>query len=116
MARQLDMVADLTLTINDEVVVIQGDGDTLVVDLPSVRAVRALVQPIRQYAPLRAGARRLAQGWGMTGVQVLVRLQGQPIATLAPGAGGWFARQLGYPALDIQPVGLFRALVRGKGR
>jgi hypothetical protein len=87
MALPLEVLADLELAVDGENVQIRGDGDRIVVDLPSLRAGRRLVT----HGPLATGdrERRLRQvneALRIAGITVDVRLGGDVIARIGEGA------------------------------
>jgi len=111
----LDVLADLQLAVDGEEISIRGDGDRLVVDLPSLRAGRRLLQsgpfaleteptPVTQLHEVLGGA----------GVSVEVRLQGDPIARMGAGAEpGLLSRALNLGAVELRPTrSVLRAMQR----
>lgn len=102
----LDVLADLQLAVDGEEISIRGDGDRLVVDLPSLRAGRRLVQsgpfaletdpdPMTQLHDALEG----------TGLSVEVRLQGDSVARMGAGADpGLLSRALNLGPVELQPA------------
>lgn len=111
----LDIFADLTVTIDEEDVVIRSDGGVLFVDLPSLRVAWKVIRPVRQYSQ----AQRLfntitqrAQGMNFT---ANIRLRGRTVATITPGEDpDWLSRWLGYETLNLKPLAAARAALTPK--
>ena len=111
----LEVLADLQLAVDGEEISIRGDGDRLVVDLPSLRAGRRLLRsgpfaletdpdPMTQLQDVLEG----------TGLSVEVRLQGDPVARMGPGINpGLLSRALNLGPVEVRPTGpLLRAMQR----
>lgn len=114
MARPLEVLADLQLAVDGEDIAIRGNGDRVVVDLPSLRAGRRLLTT----GPLAMGGHRrrteqLHDGLRQVGIGVEVRLQGEPVAQIGAGAqpGAW-ARLLNLGAIEIHPTRPLRRAAR----
>ena len=81
MALPLEVLADLQLAVDGEEIDIRGDGDRIVVDLPTLAAGRRLLS----HGPLAMGDReeqmqRVNEALGIAGLTVDVRLDGDVIA------------------------------------
>ncbi|MFP4229209.1 MAG: hypothetical protein ACLFTE_10325 [Salinivenus sp.] len=106
MALPIEVLADLQLAVDGEDISIQGDGDQIVVDLPSLRAGRRLVNS----GPFALGRRsdqmdRLHQALDVSGIGVVVRLRGESIARLGKGAEpGLLSRVLDLGAVEVRPA------------
>ncbi|MFO8100039.1 MAG: hypothetical protein R6T83_10535 [Salinibacter sp.] len=106
MALPIEVLADLQLAVDGEDIAIQGDGDHIVVDLPSLRAGRRLVSS----GPFALGRRsdqmdRLHQALDLSGIAVEVRLQGESIARLGKGARpGLLSQALNLGPVEIRPT------------
>ncbi|WP_435066803.1 hypothetical protein [Haloplanus sp. C73] len=95
----LDVDADLTLTVDGAAVSIRGYGDLVVVDAPSLAAVRALKRG-RTTAVLDPLLR--------ADVRLDVRVRGRSVARATPGRdAGPVARALGVDPLSVAFGGLF---------
>ena len=115
MSLPLDVLADLNLAVDGEDISIEGDGDRIVVDLPSLRAGRRLVNS----GPFALGRRsaqmnQLHRSLQGAGLSVEVRLQGDPIARVGAGAQpGLLSRALDLGAVEVRPA---QPLLRGLRR
>jgi len=111
MARPLEVLADLQLTVDGEDIAIRGNGDRVVIDLPSLRAGRRLLSA----GPLALGGHQrrteqLHDGLSQVGVGVEVRLRGEPVAQMGAGAQpGALARLLNLGAVEVHPTRPLRA-------
>lgn len=106
MALPIEILADLQLTVDGEDIEIRGDGDRIVVDLPTLRAGRRLVQsgPF-VLADREVQLNRLHTSMAAAGISVDVRLQGQSIARLGEGAQpGLTSRLLGLGKVEVRPT------------
>jgi hypothetical protein len=111
--RPLQVEADLTLTVDGEAVDVAGYGDLVVVEVPSLRALRELGRgaDLLEGLPLPAAAGAdLAAGADVT---VDVRVRGVSVARIEPGrSAGPLADLLGVAPARPSLVGLLRALLR----
>jgi hypothetical protein len=114
MARALSVLADLSLALDGEDVKIQGDGDRIVIDLPSFKAGRALLragpfaQQQRQAGLIQANA--LLQEAGLT---VDVRYAGEVIGRIgAEAQPSAVSRLLQVGGVEVRPTRSLRAAVR----
>lgn len=87
MALPLEVLADLQLAVDGEEIEIRGDGDRIVVDLPSLRAGRRLLS----HGPLAMGdqeqqVQRVNEALDIAGLTVDVRLDGDVIARVGAQA------------------------------
>ena len=93
----LDVFADLTLEVEDEIVRVKSAGAQIEVDVPSRHALRALLRApgirTRRFQLLRQASQRLRDA----GLSAEIRLGGRRIGRLGtyPEAG-WVARLLNY--------------------
>ena len=111
MSLPLEVLADLTLAIDGEDVQIRGDGDVLVVDVPSVRAARRLLSS----GPWSADVRKkrtdqFNEALRMAGITIDVRYKGEVVARLGSGAQPNAAsRLLQLTDIEVHPVKAVRA-------
>lgn len=97
MSEPLDVFADLTLTVDDAPVSIRGYGDLVVVDAPSLAAVRAL----------EAGTGAPLERLLTADVTLDVRVRGRSVARATPGGrAGPLGRALGVAPFSVAPGGL----------
>ena len=87
MALPLEVLADLQLAVDGEEVQIRGDGDRIVVDLPTLRAGRRLMT----HGPWATGnrersLRRINEALTITGITVDVRLDDDILARVGARA------------------------------
>ncbi len=114
MSRPLEVLADLQLAVDGEEISIRGEGDRLVVDLPSLRAGRRLVRS----GPFALETdpdpmTRLHDVLEGTGLSVEVRLQGDPVARAGAGAEpGLLSRALNLGPVELRPAQSVRRVVR----
>lgn len=113
MALPLEVLADLQLALDGEHIDIQADGDRIVVNLPSLRAGRRLLEaePIARW-PQRA-AQRAQETLDVAGLTVEVQLQGDVIAVMgAEAQPGSAARLLRLDGVELRPAQTLRQVVR----
>lgn len=106
MALPLEVLADLHLAVDGEDIQIRGDGDRIVVDLPTLRAGRRLLT----HGPLATGdrergLRRVNEALRIAGITVDVRLHGDTIARVGADAQpSGFARLLRLGDVEVRPA------------
>lgn len=106
MALPLEVLADLHLAVDGEDVEIRGDGDRIVVDLPTLRAGRRLLT----HGPLATGNRerslkRANEALRIAGLTVDIRLDGETIARAgAQARPSGIARLLQLGDIEVRPV------------
>lgn len=113
MARPLEVLADLELSVDGEPIDIRGTGDRIVVDLPTLRAGRRLLTsgPFVFNRPKRT--RQLHEALRVTELSVEVRLRGDPIAQIGKGAEpGSLSRLLNVEGVELKPTRPLRAAAR----
>jgi len=116
MSLPLEVLADLTLAIDGEDIQIQGDGEVVVVDLPSLRAGQRLLQS----GPWSGDVRRLRTEQFNTalrtaGITVEIRCRGETIARLGSRATpNAVARLLDFGEIELHPVKAIRAEARAR--
>lgn len=97
--RPLDVTADLTLSTAGGTVTVRGYGDLLVVEAPSLGALRALDGGSRT-GVLHALCRR-------SDVSVDLRVDGRSVARAGAGVeGGWLSRAVGVAPARLSLGGL----------
>ena len=87
MALPLEILADLQLAVDGEDIDIQADGERIVVDLPSLRAGRRVLEaePFSGGNRTRA-TRQVREALQVAGFTLEVRLNGAPMAIVGAGA------------------------------
>lgn len=116
MSLPLEVLADLTLAIDGEDIQIRGDGEVVVVDLPTIRAGRRLLQS----GPWSGEVRRLRTEQFNTalrtaGITVNVRYKGEVVARLGDQATpNAVARLLDFGAVELHPVKAIQAEARSR--
>lgn len=114
MARALNVLADLSLALEDEDIAIRGEGDRIIVDLPSLRAGQALLRagPFSQ-VQRRAGVAQANTVLREVGLTVDVRYAGEIVARLGTDARpNAVARLLNLGDVEVRPAQSLRAAVR----
>lgn len=114
MARALDVLADVSLALDNEDIAIRGNGDQIVVDLPSLGAGRALLQagPFSQMQR-RAGLARFNTVLRETGLTVDVRYRDETIVRLGADAQpNAVTRLLNLGEVEVHPARSLRAAAR----
>ncbi|PEN13829.1 hypothetical protein CRI94_07130 [Longibacter salinarum] len=112
----LEVLADLTLAIDGEDIQIQGDGDVVVVDLPSIRAGKRLLQA----GPWSGDVRRMRteqfnQALRTAGVTINVQYKGETIARLGETASpNAVAHLLDFGEVELHPVKALQAEARSR--
>lgn len=106
MALPIDVLADLRLSVDGEDINIRGEGDHLIVDLPSLRAGRRLVTT----GPFALGNRErkirsIHETLTLADISAEVRLQGDQIARFGAGAQpGAVSRFLNLGPVEVRPT------------
>jgi hypothetical protein len=114
MALPLEVFADLELEVDGAPIDISATGDRIVVDLPSLRAGRRLLdaKPLKGAARARAG-RRVQDALDLAGLTLEVRLRGDRIAVLGDGAQpGRLGALLGLGEVELRPAASLRGALR----
>jgi hypothetical protein len=114
----VDVEADLTLSVDGAAVTVRGYGDRVVVEAPSLSALRSVGDVLRD---LPAGGRgAVADVVGRADVAVDVRVRGASVARLGPGArAGALSRLAGVDPARVSVGGVVLAALRrfrGRGR
>lgn len=114
MALPLEVLADLQVAVDGEDVTVQADGDLVVVDLPSLRAGRRILDAYPLSPERRPRATdRLHDALQIAGLTVEVRLQGETVARIGEGAEpGRLARIFNFGAVEVRPASSLRATAR----
>jgi len=114
MARALSVLADLSLALDGEDIAIRGDGDRVIVDLPSVQAGRALLRAGPFSPPeRRAGLVRLNTVLRETELTVDVRYAGATVVRLGAAAQpNAVTRLLNLEGVEVHPARTLRAAIR----
>jgi len=111
MSLPLEVLADLTLAVDGEDIEIRGDGDLLVVDVPSVRAARRLLSsgPWPQ-AVRKKRADQFNTALRTAGITIDVRYKNEVVARLGAGAQpNAVSRVLKFSGVEVHPVKAVRA-------
>lgn len=114
MARALHVLADLSLALDDEDIAIRGDGDRIVVDLPSLAAGRKLLQA-GPFSPSqrRSGLAKVNTVLRETGLTIEFHYAGEAIARLGTEARpGAIAQALNLGDVEVRPAQSLRAAAR----
>lgn len=97
----LEILADLQLSVNGEPIDVRGDGDRVVIDLPTLRAGRTVINSGPFAGPnRRKRVEQLHEALSLAGITAEVRLRGDTIARI--GAGASPSRLM--KALNVGPV------------
>ncbi len=97
--KRLTVDADLDLTVDGHPVSITGRGQTLTVEVDSARTAWLLFQANR---PGRHLVRSITDTLDVFGIDVDVRVGGQPLVSVGPSAeGGRLAQALGLPSVAV---------------
>ncbi len=114
MARPLSVIADLSLDLDGEDIEIRGDGNRVIVDLPSLQAGRALFQagPFSRYGR-RAGLATMNVFLRETDLTVDVQYAGETVVRLGAAAKpNTVARLLNLGEIEVRPAKSVRAVFR----
>jgi len=112
MALPLEILADLQLTVDGESIDVQADGRYVVVNLPSLRAGRRLLdaEPLSRDG---RGPRQIREVLEVAGITLEIQLEGAPIAVLgAEAAPGRLSRALRLDGVELRPVSTLRQTLR----
>jgi hypothetical protein len=116
MARALSVLADLSLALDGEDVAIRGEGDRVIIDLPSLQAGRALFQagPFSSEGR-RAGLATLNVFLRETDLTVDVQYAGETVVRLgAQAQPNAVARLLNLGEIEVRPAKSVRAAFRSR--
>jgi hypothetical protein len=114
MARALNVLADLSLALDDENIAIRGEGDRIIIDLPSLRAGQALLRagPFSQ-GQRQAGFVKANAFLQETGLTIDVRYAGEVVGRLgAEARPSAVSRLLRISGVEVRPTPSLRAAVR----
>ena len=114
MALPFELLADLQLAVDGEKIDVWARGRRIVVDVPSLRAGRRLLeaQPLSG-DPRRRTTRRVQEALQAAGFTMEVQLEGAPIAVVGAGASpGRLARVLGLGGVEVRTASALRRAVR----
>jgi hypothetical protein len=111
MSLPLEVLADLTLAIDGEDLQIRGDGDVLMVDVPSVRAARRLLSSGPWSAEVRQKrVEQFNEALQVAGITIHVRYKGEVVALLgAQARPNAVARLFRFTGVEVHPVKAIRA-------
>ena len=112
MALPLEILADLQLTVDGESIDVRADGRHVVVNLPSLRAGRRLLdaEPLSRDG---RGPRRVQEALQVAGITLEVQLEGAPIAVIGAGASpGRLARALKLDGVELRLLSTVRQALR----
>jgi hypothetical protein len=114
MSLPLEVLADLTLAIDGEDLQIRGDGDVLVVDVPSVRAARRLMSSGPWSAEVRQKrVDQFNEALRMAGITINVRYKSEVVARLgAEAQPNAVSRLFRFTGVEVHPVKAVRAQAR----
>lgn len=113
MAPPLEVLADLRLAVDGEPVDVRGTGDHIVVDLPSVRAGRRLLNsgPFATH-PGRT-THQIHEALQEVELSAEVRLKGAPVAHIGTGAQpGMLGKMLGLEGAEVRLARPLRTAAR----
>jgi len=108
----LEVLADLQVTVDGESIDVQADGRQVVVNLPSLRAGRRVLdaEPLSREG---RGARRVQEALQVAGFTMEVQLEGTPIAVIgAEASPGRLARVLRLDGVELRPLPTLRQTIR----
>jgi hypothetical protein len=114
MARALSVLADLSLALDGEDIAIRGQGDRVIIDLPSLQAGRALFRagPFSRHGR-RAGLATLNVFLRETDLTVDVQYAGETVVRLgAQAQPNAVARLLNLGDIEVRPAKPVRAAFR----
>ena len=114
MARSIDVVADLLLTVDGADIPIRGTGDRIVVDLPDLRTGRRMLESGPFAAQERsAGVTRAHELLSAGGITLDVCLNGRVLARIGKEARpSAVARFLNLGDVEVRPTESVRAVAR----
>jgi len=114
MALPLDLFADLQLAVDGERIDLRARGKRIVVDVPSLRAARRLLEAQPLSDALRGRAtRRVQEALQGAGFTMEVQLNGAPVAVVGAGASpGRLARMMRLGGVELRPASTLRQAAR----
>lgn len=113
MSLPLEVLADLQLAVDGENIDIQADGDYIVVDLPSLRAGKRIVEaePISRWR--RAHSGRARRALDLVGLTLEVQLRGESIAVIgAEAEPSRIGQLLRLEGIELRPAQTLRQVAR----
>ena len=117
MASALDVVGNLMLEMGDASARVEARGDTIDVELPSLRAGYSILRRWPGGRGRREAIRRIHEGLIGAGLGLRIRVGPEVIGRLGVGArAGLASRLLGVDPLEIQVDGLLASRRRSSGR
>jgi len=113
MALPLEIVADLEVAVDGEPIDVRAAGDRIVVDLPSLRAGRRILDAQPLSGTRRRGPRRVQEMLQGAGLTMEVRLEGTTIAVVgAEATPGRLTRTLQLDGVELRPASILRQAAR----
>ncbi|MFB6247808.1 MAG: hypothetical protein ABEL97_04485 [Salinibacter sp.] len=114
MAPPLEILADLQLAVDGEDIDIQADGERIVVDLPSLRAGRRVLEAEPLSGDSRGRAtRQVREALQVAGFTLEVRLNGAPMAIIGADASpGRLGRLLRLEGVEVRAAPPLRDAAR----
>ena len=117
MPSALDVVGQLMLEMGDASARVEARGDTIVVELPSLRAGYSILRRWPGGRGRRDAIRRIHEGLVGAGLGLRIRVGPEAVGRLGVGAhAGLASRLLGVGPLEIQVDGLLASRRRPDGR
>ena len=116
MANALDVLGELMVEIGDSSVRVEARGDTIVVELPSLRAGYAILRRSPGGRGRGRTIRRVHDGLAGAGLRLEVRVGPSTIGVMGLGArSGLISRLLGVAPMEVQVGGLLAARRQARG-
>jgi hypothetical protein len=114
MSLPLEVLADLRLAVDGENIDIQADGERIVVDLPSLRAGRRILDAEPLSGAKRArSTRRIREALNLAGLTLEIQLAGETLALVGEQAQpGRLGRLLRVQGVEIRPRSTARQIAR----
>ena len=107
MPSPLDVDGQLSLEVGSATIRIEAQGDTLVIELPSLEAGREILKHLPKGGDTRTGLRRTHEGLVAVGLSLRIQIASKTIARLGVGARAGFASRLaGLDPLELDVGGL----------
>ncbi len=117
MPRTLDVVGQLMLEMGDASARVEARGDTIVVELPSLRVGYSILKRWPGGRGRRVAIRRIHEGFISAGLGLCIRVGPRMVGRLGVGArAGRASRLLGVGPLEIRFDGLLASRRRPGGR
>jgi hypothetical protein len=93
--RLLSVNADFTIDIEDQRVYVRGDGNSIVVEVPSVSLAFQMTRNLGAIKPFRKRVMEISQGLSRLGLTITVQTPKRKLITIGLEGNSWLLRLFG---------------------